>query len=478
MGGVCTGVASREVVRPEGFGATPADFFSPAIKAGGWVFVSQQLATEFRGGLALRARPDPESPYICDALELQARFIMEEIRAILRAAGCNIASDVVRVNQWFASDRPDAAGFETGDYWPHVDSVSSYVTARNAVMNAPSPTTTSVSVRELLIRGALVGVDVLAVDSRTTPPEPLSLPLDLPPLPFGGAIRAGEWLFVTGQTPSDFRGDWMRKRNMGAPSGVAPEARANPHLWLETEIELQTRDTLRRLEAIAEGLGTSLERCAKAVVYLGHPRDYVGFERIWKEWFPTRPPARVVVPFTGLAIRGIKIEIDALFLTGDSELAIEPVETSDAPEPLGHQPQANRVGPFVFFSSQLPIDSEGRVPGELRGESEMPYFSAPTRLQLRRLLENVSAIADAARTSLEHTCKVTSFHSGFQEFPHFIEEWRKFFPADPPALSSVRIGGGFLLVPYANLMLDVVGYVPAEAASRRATGAEAGGPSN
>ena len=45
------------------------------------------------------------------------------------------------------------------------------------------------------------------------------------------AIRRGDWLFLAGEIPVDWVGDWGRSEYYGAPSGVALAARSNPNFW-------------------------------------------------------------------------------------------------------------------------------------------------------------------------------------------------------------------------------------------------------
>ena len=73
--------------------------YSPAIKAGGWVFVAGQLASDFVTGMAPECGGDGRNPYGFDHLESQARFVLENLEKTLEAAGCDIATDIVRIYQ-------------------------------------------------------------------------------------------------------------------------------------------------------------------------------------------------------------------------------------------------------------------------------------------------------------------------------------------------------------------------------------------
>jgi enamine deaminase RidA (YjgF/YER057c/UK114 family) len=80
--------------------------YSPVIKAGGWVFVAGQLASDFETGVPDEARVDPESPYLGDSLELESRYVLRNLKSTLAGAGVDIARDVVRIYQWFTSHYP------------------------------------------------------------------------------------------------------------------------------------------------------------------------------------------------------------------------------------------------------------------------------------------------------------------------------------------------------------------------------------
>jgi len=197
----------------------------------------------------------------------------------------------------------------------------------------------------------------------------------------------------------------------------------------------------------------------KAEVYIGHPRDYAGMDRVWKKWFPKNPPARCVIPYMGLGTLGSRIEIALTLLAGDSKLAIETIETSEAPEPFSHEPQAIKAGSFLFLSQQMACDSLGVLaPGMLR-HPEFPWYGLPGKAQMRYMLKNVSAICEAAGTRLENVVRRACFHDEGNCFADSIEEWAAHFPKLKPASTTMKIGGP-LVVPGANTLLDLIAYVP------------------
>ena len=431
--------------------------YSPAVKAGGWVFVSGQLASDFETGIAPEARAG--NPNLQDAQSLQSRYVMQTLQRTLAAAGCDIAKDVVRIWQWFPWDKPTSEQFAQGDCWPGL-SITPYLDVRNAFISEPRPASTAVSIRALPVRGARIEVDMIAMtDAHVT--EGFAAPAGVPsPLAgYSPAVRRGDWLFLAGEVPTDWIGDFGEARNMGEPSALAKQARINPYVWYGSSIEAQTDYTLSKLAAIAEAAGSSLARAVKADVYIGDPSDYAGMDLVWKRWFPDNPPARCVIPYMGLGTKGSRIEIAFILLAADSQLAITHVETSKAPEPFSHEPQAVRAGRFLFLSQQMACDSSGQLaPGMLR-HPEFPWYGLPGQNQMRYMLKNIAAICEAGGTKLENVVRRACFHDEGDHFADSIEEWARHFPGVRPASTTMKIGGP-LVVPGANALLDLIAYVP------------------
>lgn len=110
-----------------------------------------------------------------------------------------------------------------------------------------------------------------------------------PTAPYSHAVRAGDYLFVTGQMPSDPKtGDRL------VPGGIVE----------------QTHQVMQNLRTVLRGAGTSLDRAVFARVYLVNFQDYAAMNGVYATYFtPGRLPARTCVGVTGLAL-GALVEID------------------------------------------------------------------------------------------------------------------------------------------------------------------------
>ena len=104
------------------------------------------------------------------------------------------------------------------------------------------------------------------------------------------------------------------------------------------------------------------------------------------------------------------------------------VYTSRAPKPVGPYSQGVVAGCFLFVSGQIPLDPET---GEIvKGEFED---------RVRRVLENVKAIVEAAGASLRDVVKVTVYLRDIGLFDRFNRVYQEFFREDPPARVVVEV---------------------------------------
>lgn len=106
------------------------------------------------------------------------------------------------------------------------------------------------------------------------------------------------------------------------------------------------------------------------------------------------------------------------------------IDTSDAPAPGGWYSQAYRVGDLVYTAGITPADPKT---GELIGLGDI-------RAQTRQTLDNLQKVLQAAGSDLEHVIKTLVFVSDIDMFKEFNEEYKTYFPQNPPARSTMEIG--------------------------------------
>ncbi len=105
----------------------------------------------------------------------------------------------------------------------------------------------------------------------------------------------------------------------------------------------------------------------------------------------------------------------------------EPVKTPHAPAALGPYSQAIKAGGFVYLSGQVAIDP---ATGE--------FVDGGIAEQTERVLKNVTAVLEAAGSSLDLVVKTTVFLADMSEFSAMNEVYAKFFPEPHPSRSTVQ----------------------------------------
>lgn len=108
-------------------------------------------------------------------------------------------------------------------------------------------------------------------------------------------------------------------------------------------------------------------------------------------------------------------------------MAKEIVQTDRAPSSV-HYSQAVRAAGLVFVAGQGPFDPDT---GEVVG--------ATIQEQTRQCLRNVSAILEAAGTSLDRIASATFILADEADFAGMNEEWLKWFGSDPPARQGAQL---------------------------------------
>jgi 2-iminobutanoate/2-iminopropanoate deaminase len=105
--------------------------------------------------------------------------------------------------------------------------------------------------------------------------------------PYSQAIRAGDYLFVSGQIPLD-------------PATGS---------LVEGSIAEETRRVLDNLGAILDAAGASFDRVVKTTVYLADMADFAAMNEIYAQYFHAPAPARATIQAAGLP-RSVRVEID------------------------------------------------------------------------------------------------------------------------------------------------------------------------
>ena len=107
--------------------------------------------------------------------------------------------------------------------------------------------------------------------------------------PYSPGMIAGNLVFVSGQAGRD-----------PSTGSLAPD------------VEAQTAQALRNVEAILQAAGSGLSHVLRCGVFLVDMKEFPKMNEVYARAFGTHRPARTTVEVSGLPGEGLRVEIDAV----------------------------------------------------------------------------------------------------------------------------------------------------------------------
>jgi reactive intermediate/imine deaminase len=105
-----------------------------------------------------------------------------------------------------------------------------------------------------------------------------------------------------------------------------------------------------------------------------------------------------------------------------------PISTPHAPQAIGTYSQAMRAGNAVYLSGQIPLDPA-------TGEMVVGDMEA----QVRRVFENLKALAAAAGSDLDHAVRVTVYLTDLQHFALVNRVMAEYCSQPYPARAAIGV---------------------------------------
>jgi reactive intermediate/imine deaminase len=106
----------------------------------------------------------------------------------------------------------------------------------------------------------------------------------------------------------------------------------------------------------------------------------------------------------------------------------EIIQTKHAPQAIGTYSQAVRCGNTVYLSGQIPLVPE-----------TMELVEGDMQVQIRRVFDNLSAVAEAAGGSLADVAKLNVFLPDLGHFAIVNEVMAEYFQPPYPARAAVGV---------------------------------------
>ncbi len=227
--------APREVLHPAGW-AQSSRPYSLIVRAGGLVFLA-----------GLVSRRGVDDSVVAGSINIQARTVLDNAGVLLKTAGLSYA-DVVAALVFLTDD----TYFEAMN-----DEYRKYFTQ--------DPPARSTAVTDLMGLETTVEITLIATTGRK---EVLGASVS-PSLPLSPAVRAGDLVFL---------------------SGVLGNTSTNGD-----DVAGQARETMARIGRTLDGIGLSFRHVVDNTIYLPDLGQQKKVDDVYREFFPTEPPARTSV---------------------------------------------------------------------------------------------------------------------------------------------------------------------------------------
>jgi 2-iminobutanoate/2-iminopropanoate deaminase len=304
-------LSAKEVVK---MGAGSGRPFSPAVKAGNFVYVSGALATDEKGQVV------PET------IQEQTKRVLNHLGAILKASGSRL-ENAASVNVYLRN----AADFEAMNE------------AYRGFWSKDPPTRTTV-VTDLVLPEALVEIAMVAIKDGAE--RRVVHPADWNKSPnYSYGIQSGDTLFLAG----------LVARNMKDNSIVAGD------------IGLQTQTVLSNAGEILKAAGMTHADVASSRVFITDATKFQDMNAAYRPFFPKDPPARATVK-AALMNPSYQVEITLLAVKSSDREAINPPGADGKPvQPSPNYSSGIRVGNRLYVAGM--VGSTEKNKGDMKAQT-------------------------------------------------------------------------------------------------------------
>jgi reactive intermediate/imine deaminase len=109
-------------------------------------------------------------------------------------------------------------------------------------------------------------------------------------------------------------------------------------------------------------------------------------------------------------------------------MAKQPIHTKEAPGAIGTYSQAIRAGNTVYLSGQIPLDPK-----------TAQLVTGDTRAEIKRVFDNLAAVAQAAGGTLDDAVKVNVYLTDLKNFALVNEVMTEYFKEPYPARAAIGV---------------------------------------
>ena len=246
---------------------------------------------------------------------------------------------------------------------------------------------------------------------------------------YSHVVRAGDTVYIAGQTARDADGNIVGEGDAGA----------------------QTDQIMKNIAACLASVGASWEQVVRTRVYQTDPAQMGAVREARDQHLPKdHLPASTSLFVAGLVDPAFLIEIDAVSYlgepTGGSDMAIERIQP-DGVAPTNRYSHVVRAGDTVYIAGQTARDADGNIVGE-----------GDAGVQTDQIMKNIAACLASVGGTLDNLVSVTIYLTAPEQADRVREARAKYQRPDAlPASTFVFISG--LAAPEYLVEIEAVAYL-------------------
>jgi enamine deaminase RidA (YjgF/YER057c/UK114 family) len=255
---------------------------------------------------------------------------------------------------------------------------------------------------------------------------------------FARGVRAGRWLFATGQSGTDY------------VSALAPEVvRAEHPLNGETQSKRETRRIYHNVEEVLAAAGAGFADVVRVDQYYTSPRALHPYHEVRHEVFNGQIPPSTSNLHQRFARVDQSIELHVMAAVPGAGLAVkhETFVPSYKIHTLSGYSPALSAGDFRFVPGQTAEAREGERPIDPEAVPfRAPWREWPIKLQTEFIINRkLKTSLESAGARLDSVVKAQVYISDRDDVPAFNEVWCKHFKTPPATTIIATASPGFLI---------------------------------
>ena len=215
-------------------------------------------------------------------------------------------------------------------------------------------------------------------------------------------ILAGDALYCAGQGSRD------------PSTGEHPEG-----------FDAQVKQSLENLRAVLKGAGMDFSDVVNSNVYLADIKNFQAMNKVYKNYFPTNPPARTTIAVPALP-GDSQVEITFIASKNKNRQYVYPQDVKPTPNDL--YSGGVRVGDLLYLSGQ-----------GSRHYKTKEFPQGEFEAHVKQAMENLGAVLKAAGMDFSNVIKSNVYLTDMANFQKLNEVYKSYFKVDPPARTTIGV---------------------------------------